>query len=99
EKRHAHPEAVVFPGRRPVVAELLLEALLALRGQLVDRAAALPDARDAGGFVLGDETLADHVLQAWVERSVGDPADRSEQRGGPLAQLVAVQRRLVQQAE
>jgi hypothetical protein len=100
EEREAHAEALVLPCRRAPFGKLILQPLLALGGELVDDpAAAAGDGGVGRGVVRGEQPGREHVLQAGVERAVGDRPERSEQRVDPFAQFVAVQGRLVEQAE
>ncbi len=96
-----HVEGVVLPGRRARLAHEGLETLLALRRELVDdpRPSAA-DAADGGGrWGLDDPALLEQAPQAGVERAVGQGPEGAERRVEPLAQLVAVHRALVEQAQ
>src|SRR3954452_10815433 len=99
EEREPHPEAVVVPCGRATFGELLLQSFLALRRELVDDPAAPARSRLTGLGVGRDQPAGKHLLEARVERAVGDRPQRTEERVDPLAQFVAVQRRLVQQTE
>src|SRR4051794_4973490 len=99
EESEAHPEALVLPRRRTTLGELLLQPLLALGGELVDDPAAPTCSGFARRLVGGEQAGGQHLLEAGVERAVGDRPQGAQQGVDPLAQLVAVQRRLVQQAE
>ena len=96
-------EPLVLPGRRTGLGQQLLKTLLALGGELVDdlRIAGSQRQRRVAGPrpVLGDQPLAEQLLEARVERAVGERAEHAEQCVEPLAQLVAVHRGLVEQPE
>ena len=97
EEREPHVEALVLPRVGPVVGDLLGEHLAPGRRDLVGDPLTQ---RDGGGVGhLGDHPVAKHPLERGVERAVGEQAGPPEQQVEPLAQLVAVQRRLVEQAE
>ncbi len=70
---------------------------LALRGELVDDLGSLAAGRL--GLLLGDPAGPQHALEAGVEGAVRDRPERAEQRVQPLAQFVAVHRRLVEEAQ
>src|SRR5262249_22256984 len=115
EEREMQADPVVLPGRGARFGQQVLQPFLAVRRQPVDdlgtSAGALPGLpavpglpRDtgragAGRYVFSDQALREQVLQAWVQRAVSPRAERAEQGAEPLAQLVAVQGGLVQQAE
>ena len=102
EEGEVDAEPLVLPGRGPALGEQVLEVLLALGRELVDdarRACPRRPAASRSAGVLGDRARAQQLLEAGVERAVGERPEGPEQRVEPLAQLVAVQRALLQQAE
>src|SRR4051794_8196120 len=104
EEREVDAEVLVLPRRGAGLAEQVGEALLAVGGELVDDLAALAgEGRGVGqvgvGLVLGDPPVGLHVAQCRVQRAVGQRPEAAEQGVEPLAQLVPVQRRLLEQAE
>src|SRR5690606_40903246 len=102
EEREAHVEALVLPRRGTRGGERLLEELLALGGELVHdaRALAREGVRRCGVRVGADDQAArDHALEGRVERSVAERPERAEQDVEPLAQLVPVHRRLLEEPE
>ena len=73
--------------------------LLAVGRQLVDDPRRACSAACRSPAVLGDPARVDEAAQRRVERAVGQRPEDPERGGEPLAQLVAVQRALVEQAE
>jgi hypothetical protein len=100
EERQVDAEAFVVPGLRPGVAEQLPEALLALRGELVDPPSA-PRPRPVVVLVqLFDQVPGPQQLpQGRVQRAVRERAERAERLVQPLAQHVPVHGRFVQKTE
>src|SRR5215469_16261449 len=101
EEREPHAEPVVLPGRRASLGEQVVQALLSVGRQPVDDLGAAPceGLRWLGDVLFGDEAAYGQVLQARVQRPVAESAECAEHRVEPLAQFVAVHRRLVQQPE
>src|SRR5271165_4695174 len=82
EEGEVHTESVVLPGGRAGLPEQVVEPLLAVRGQSVDDlGAARAVGRPAGirGGILGDQSLAEQVLQRRVEGSETKRAEGAEQ--------------------
>src|SRR5690606_2855328 len=92
-----------LPCRRTGLGQQFLKTLLAIGGELVDdlRSTALERQRRVRllGPVLGDQPVGRELLEARIEGAVGERPEHAEQCVEPLAQLVAVHRRLVQQPE
>ena len=82
----------------PDVGDLRPEVLGAGRRDLVDDPLAAGDPW-RGHRDLGHQPGAQHPLQRGVERAVGEQPGPAEQQVEPLAQLVAVQRGVVEQSE
>src|SRR5439155_13466828 len=110
EEREVHAEPGVVVRLRTGAREQLLEAFLALGGDFVDHPAAAPgQQRDLGRLAagrrflrrrLGDPARGLQAPQRRVERAVADCGpERAELGGELLAQLVAVHRGLLQEAE
>ena len=99
EEREVHAEAVVVERLRPRVGQQLGEALLALGGDPVHApGAAGPRAVRRRG-VLDDQSGPREAAQRGVQGSVGDDPQAAEPGAELLAQLVAVHRGLVEQAQ
>ena len=106
EERQPGAEALVVVGLRTDLGQQLGEVLLALGGEPVDPLAALGPGTEAGTgrlllqrLLLVDPAGLGQPAQRRVERTVGEGPERAEQRGQPLAQLVAVHGRLAEQSE
>src|SRR5580658_6913765 len=111
EEREMNAEPVVFPGRGAALAEEFLQPLLAVRGQPVHllRPASRARARGRSGpgragrlglvVLLYDQPVGEKLLQARVQRPVGERTEGAEHGVQPLAQLIAVHRRFVQRPE
>src|SRR5690606_16610337 len=102
EQREPDVEALVLPRGGARRRQGLLQEFLALGRELVDdpRALAREGVRRGGLRVDPDDELTrDETLEGRVERAVREGAERTEQHVEPLAQLVAVHGRLLQQAE
>jgi hypothetical protein len=101
EEREVHPEPVVFPRGGTGLAQQVLQALLAVRGQAVDDPGPPPGTRPRGILIwlLHYQAFGEEFLQAWVERPVGERAKGAKHGIEPLAQLVAVHGRATQQPE
>ena len=104
EEGEVHVERAVLPGGRAGLGDQRLEVVLAVGGELVDDARPPAAGRRRRGRAgrargLGDPAAAEQVAQARVEGAVGQRAERPEHRVEALAQLVAVHRGVVQEAE
>ena len=73
--------------------------LFAIGGELVDDFGATAAEWRVGSIGLGDPARAGELLQAGIERAVGEGAQRAERAAEAFAQLVAMHGRLVKQAE
>ena len=99
EEGEADVEVVVVPGVRAAGRDEVLEVLLAVGRQLVDDARPLAAAVGRARWSRGSSPSRRSWLQRRVERAVGQRAEDAERGGEALAQLVAVQRAVVEQAE
>src|SRR5499427_10919736 len=101
EEGEPDAEPLVFPGRGAGLGQQLLQPFLALRREPVDdlRPAPGQGAAERFGLLFRDQALRQQFLEAWVERAVTKGPEGAEKRVQPLAQFVAVQGSLVQQAE
>ena len=88
EEREVHAEVLVFPRGRPGLGEQVLQVLLAFGGEPVDDPAAAAGRLAVSAHV----TDGQHLLQAGVERAVGECPEGAEHGVQPLAELVAVHR-------
>src|SRR3569833_3601649 len=102
EEGEMHSDALVLPGGGARFGEELLQARLPFGGELVhDLRAAGRGRPDRGGLlvVLGDQPLFEQLLEAGVERTVGEGAEHAQQGVEPFTQLVAMHRGLMAQPE
>src|SRR5829696_504421 len=98
EEGEADVEVLVVPGVRAARRDEVLEVLLAVGRQLVGDPGPLAAAREGlGGLV--DPAHVDQVAQRRVEGTVGQRPEDAERGGEALAQLVAVQRTVVEQTQ
>src|SRR6266702_3666620 len=83
EEREVHAEPVVLPRRGAALREQILQPLLAFRSERVHDLRTPAGPRPGvptlvlAGF-LGDQALDEKLLQAWVQRTVGERPKRTK---------------------